>query len=86
MRIASPPLKHPCYYGVDFPHHKELIANQKSIEEIKNFLSLDSLSYLSVEGMLSASAKANFCCACFTGNYPTKVDLNFKKNQLESPE
>jgi len=70
MRISSPPFKFPCYYGIDTPSKGELIASSHSVEEIKNYLGCDSLGYLSVEGMLKAVGRENFCTACFTGNYP----------------
>lgn len=71
IRIASPPVKYPCYYGMDFPSEKELIANQKSLEEIREHLDVDSLEYLSVDGLLEATKmpEENFCTACFTKNY-----------------
>jgi amidophosphoribosyltransferase len=84
MRISSPPIKFPCYYGIDTPSKGELIASSHSIEEIKNFIGCDSLGYISVEGMLKAVEnslqnekekstkyeKSGFCTACFTGDYP----------------
>ncbi|MCF7885155.1 MAG: amidophosphoribosyltransferase [Candidatus Marinimicrobia bacterium] len=71
IRISSPPVKYPCYYGMDFPSEEELIANQKSLDEIREHLGVDSLEYLSVEGLLSSTQmpKENFCTACFTKNY-----------------
>jgi len=85
MRISCPPLRFPCFYGIDFPTRKQLIAAQKSIEDIKKFLELDSLGYLSLEGMLLAmkADKKNFCCACYTGKYPVAIDKNFSKLILE---
>jgi len=75
IRISSPPVKHPCYYGMDFPSEQELIANQNSVEEIRDHLEVDSLKYLSVEGLLESTQmpKENFCTACFTGNYFEEV-------------
>jgi len=87
LRISSPPIKHPCYYGMDFPSRQELIANRhKDIEEIRKFFEVDSLEYLTEEEMLEAvkdAGKENFCTACFSGKYPTEVDVNFKKEIYE---
>jgi len=73
MRISCPPHRHACFFGIDFPEVKSLIANKYSVQEIKNILDLNSLGYLSVEGMLScisAHSPEDYCTACFTGNYP----------------
>jgi amidophosphoribosyltransferase len=72
MRISSPPIKHPCFMGVDMATYNELIAHRLSVEEIRRKLGADSLGYLSVEGMDRAIAtlKTRFCLACFTGDYP----------------
>jgi amidophosphoribosyltransferase len=88
LRISSPPIMHPCFYGMDFPSSQELIAYQKNgnIEEIKNYLEVDSLEYLTIDEMLEAvseAGKENFCTACFSGKYPTNVDINFKKEMYE---
>jgi len=74
MRISSPPTTHPCYYGIDTPTRKELIANSHSIEEIGRYITADSLGYLSIEGMLGVipDSQDKFCLACFTGDYPIK--------------
>ncbi|MBI4637408.1 MAG: amidophosphoribosyltransferase [Candidatus Rokubacteria bacterium] len=71
MRISSPPIQWPCYYGIDTPTRRELIASSHATEEIRRYLAADSLGYLSLDGMLKAtdSDPANFCHACFTGNY-----------------
>ncbi|KAA3600974.1 MAG: amidophosphoribosyltransferase [Calditrichaeota bacterium] len=75
--ISSPPVKHPCYYGMNFPTSEELIANHMSPAELKDWLKVDSLTYLSVESMVEAAEvsldKSGFCTACFTGNYPENV-------------
>src|SRR3954470_20307051 len=79
MRISCPPTISPCFYGVDTPSKKQLIAANKSIEEIREYIGADSLSYLSVEGLKKAcgeGAKTNYCTACYTGKYPTNwVDV-----------
>jgi len=85
MRISCPPLKFPCFYGIDFPTKKELIASKHTIEGIKDFMGLDSLKYLSLEGMLKSMLlpKEEFCTACFTGEYPTRLPNRLSKNILE---
>lgn len=88
LRISSSPILHPCYYGMDFPSKSELIAHRmhSKIEEIKNYLEVDSLEYLTIDEMLEAVSEAgedNFCTACFSGNYPTPVDINFQKEMYE---
>jgi amidophosphoribosyltransferase len=85
MVISCPPLKHPCYYGIDFSTSGELIASQHSVEEIKNFIGLDSLCYLSLPGMLEATGldQDSFCLACFNGKYPIQPKEGFSKLYLE---
>ncbi|MDO8535943.1 MAG: amidophosphoribosyltransferase [Candidatus Omnitrophota bacterium] len=85
MRVSCPPLISPCFYGIDFPTKKELIAANKSIEEIRQFIGVDSLKYLSLDGMLNSMMipKEEFCTACFTGNYPTKICKAPSKKALE---
>ena len=86
IRIASPPNKFPCFYGVDTPTRKELIASSHTIEEIRKYIRADSLGYLTIEGMLKCmKSPKDFCTACFDGNYPvefsgqptTQLPLNF---------
>jgi amidophosphoribosyltransferase len=74
MRISCPPTISPCYYGVDTPSKNQLIAANKSVEEIREFMGADSLAYLSLEGMKEACGegdKTTYCTACYTGKYPT---------------
>lgn len=75
VRISSPPVKFPCHYGMDFPTQEELAANKHSIPELQKTMEVDSLNYLSMEGMLTSVSqnKANFCTACFSGEYPIKL-------------
>lgn len=77
FRLASPPVRNPCYYGIDMPTRGELIASENSTEEIRRKLGVDSLGYLSLEGMLDCvDPNATFCSACFSGHYPAPlVDL-----------
>ena len=77
FRISSPPVRFPCFYGIDMPTKEELIGSRKTIEEIRQHLDVDSLGYLSLEGMTGAVEKAGpFCHACFSGDYTAPlVDL-----------
>ncbi len=72
MRISSPPTTHPCFYGIDTPTRQELIASSHSVEEIRRYITADSLGYLTVEGILGVipDSMGKFCTACFDGNYP----------------
>jgi amidophosphoribosyltransferase len=76
MRISSPPIQWPCYYGIDTPTRKELIGSSHSVEEIKQYVGADSLGYLSLDGMLKATGSEpdQFCHACFTGQYKVGFD------------
>lgn len=85
MLVSCPPIRFPCYYGIDFSTSGELIAENHSVEEIRRFLELDGLHYLSIEAMLE-SAGGNpdrFCLACFNGRYPVPVEDYKGKFQLE---
>ncbi len=79
MRISCPPTISPCFYGVDTPSKKELIAANKSVEEIRDFIGAESLAFLSLEGLKKAcddGAQTRYCTACYTGSYPTNwVDV-----------
>jgi amidophosphoribosyltransferase len=85
MRVTCPPHCHPCYYGIDFQAKRELIAARSPLEEIRRFLKLDSLGYLSVDGMLSCvkPPKENYCAACFTGEYAVPPCAEDGKFSLE---
>lgn len=85
MRISAPPTIDPCYYGIDTPQKSELIAAQKSIDEIAAYLGVNSLAYLSLEGLYRAvdSAPGKFCDACFSGNYPIGIG---KSNRIQQTE
>jgi amidophosphoribosyltransferase len=83
MRISSPPTVSPCYYGIDTPTHRELIAASKSVSEIAQFIGVDSLAYLSLEGMkASVSDRQDFCSACFDEQYPISVSRDTYQKQL----
>jgi amidophosphoribosyltransferase len=84
MLISCPPTRNACYYGIDFPSSTELIASKKSVDEIREYLDLDSLYYLSLEGMIKATGGSpdSFCKACFDGKYPVPPDTTFSKLAL----
>ena len=86
MRISCPPTISPCFYGVDTPSKKQLIAANKSVEEIRQYIGADSLAYLSLEGMKQACGEGEaptYCTACYTGKYPTQwVDVEEIKPAL----
>ena len=74
LRVSSPPIKGPCYYGVDTPQKKQLISgNYSSIEEVRKFIGADSLAYLSYENLIKAGEPGEFCLACFDEKYPTAL-------------
>jgi len=86
MRVACPPIKHPCFYGVDFPTHEELLANQlDSIEEIRKFLQVDTLGYISLEGLLGCASLPpdHYCTACWSGKYKIPVSTVVNKFSME---
>jgi amidophosphoribosyltransferase len=85
MLISCPPTRNPCYYGIDFPSSTELIAAKKTVEEIREYLDLDTLYYLSLEGMIQATGvnSDSFCKACFDGEYPVPPDTTFSKLSLD---
>ncbi len=81
MVVSCPPTRHACYYGIDFPSSSQLIAADNTVETVREYLGLDSLTYLSVEGLVEATGLScdNFCLACFTGEYIIAPDKNFTK-------
>jgi amidophosphoribosyltransferase len=84
LRITCPPIIHPCFYGIDFPSEEELVAYGKTVKEVADYIEVDSLSYLSLEGMMSVMKdKGAFCDACFTGKYPISIPTNKSKYLLE---
>ena len=84
MRISSPPVTHPCFYGIDTDSQDQLIAATQSVEEIAQQIGVDSLAYLSWEGMLKATGENpdHFCSACFTGDYPIEIPDQVKQSKL----
>ncbi len=85
MRITAPPITHPCFYGIDMGTRWELIASQKKVAEIRDHIGADSLGYLSQDGLVNAvaTARADLCMACFTGDYPRPVPLQMDKLAME---
>ncbi len=84
VRVSSPPIRHPCYFGIDMSTHQELIASDHSVAEIRDHIGADSLAYLSVEGMKSVvPVPEDMCTACFAGDYPSDVPADFRKDQFD---
>lgn len=88
--VSSPPITHPCFYGMDFPSPEELIANRfnRDIDAIAEEIGVDSVRYLSADGLVNAVQESNdsphqYCTACFTGNYPVPVDFDVEKEENE---
>jgi amidophosphoribosyltransferase len=89
MRVSSPPVKWPCFYGIDMPNRDELPGSSRSVEEIRELIGADSLGYLSIDGMLTSTGvpTERFCHACFSGGYPIGIpeEMARTKNVLELP-
>ncbi len=85
LRVSSPPYRWPCFYGMDTSDQTKLLAAKMSVEEIRDFLEVDTLGYLSIEGLLDATGapSESFCTACLTGTYPTEIEANAGKFVLE---
>ncbi len=85
LRVSCPPHKHACFYGIDFPDPEKLIANQMTTDQICDYLGADSIGYLDVDSMVTATGlpKTNFCIACFNGEYPLPYDESFDKLFME---
>lgn len=87
LRISSPPIKHPCFFGVDFPESSQLVANGREVEEIRRLLGVDSLHYLSLDGLLEVCTDdkltaEHYCTACYTGNYPVDIPEGLSKDAM----
>jgi amidophosphoribosyltransferase len=90
LRVSCPPIRHPCFYGIDFPTSAELIAHNRTVQEVGEFLEVDSLAYLSLEG-LAACMKGkpdDYCSACWSGQYKVPIDqpqtkFSFEREQLK---
>ena len=88
VRVSSPPIRHPCYYGIDMQSRGELIASETKVEQIRKYLRADSLGYLSIEGMLKTAKEyskngVGYCAACFSGEYPVIPENSLNKLILE---
>jgi amidophosphoribosyltransferase len=85
MRVSCPPLRFPCFYGVDFPTKKELLANNRDLEQIREFLEVDSIGYMSLEGLLQCAALPadHYCAACWDGKYRIPIDVAVNKFTME---
>lgn len=85
MRVSCPPIRHPCFYGVDFPTKEELLANNRNLEQIRDFLEVDSVGYMSLKGLLSCASRAadHYCTACWSGKYRIPIDTAVNKFALE---
>jgi amidophosphoribosyltransferase len=85
LRVTSPPYRWPCYYGVDTGDRSELLAASLTVEEIRDYLGVDSLAYLTLDRLVASTGApgAGFCDACLTGNYPVPVPVSLRKGVLE---
>ena len=90
LRVSCPPIRHPCFYGIDFPTSEELIAHNRTVQQIADFLEVDSLAYLSMDGLLACMnrPKDDYCTACWTGRYKVPIDqpqskFSFERDQLK---
>ena len=90
LRVSCPPIRHPCFYGIDFPTSEELIAHNRTVDQVREFLEVDSLAYLSLEGMLACEKgdRSNYCTACWSGKYKIPIDqpqskFSFEREQLK---
>ena len=85
MRVACPPIKNPCFYGVDFPTKQELVASARTLDDIKDYLNVDSIGYISLEGLLSCVSLPpdHYCTACWSGQYKIPVSTVVNKFAIE---
>jgi amidophosphoribosyltransferase len=85
MRVSCPPIRHPCFFGIDFPTPTELIANGRTVDQVRDFIEVDSLHYLSLDGMLACLSRPpdDYCTACWSGHYPIPVDMQLSKFGME---
>lgn len=88
LRISCPPIRHPCYFGVDFAERSQLIAHGRSVEQIRDYLGVDSLRYLSLPGLLSAMSRpaAHYCTACYSGDYRIDVEHPVTEIAIDSEQ
>lgn len=90
LRVSCPPIRHPCFYGIDFPTSEELIAHNRSVEQVRDFLEVDTLAYLSLDRLLACMSlpREHYCTACWTGEYKIPIDqpqtkFSFERDQLK---
>ncbi|HWJ63115.1 MAG TPA: hypothetical protein VNS19_14190, partial [Acidimicrobiales bacterium] len=88
LRLTSPPIKWSCFYGIDTGERSELLANGLEIDEIRQYLNLDSIAFITLDRLISSTGTsgAGFCDACFTGNYPVDVPITLSKGVLEADD
>jgi len=84
VRVSSPPIKHPCFYGIDMATREELLASSRSVEDIRKFIGCDSLEYLDIERLFEATGldRSNFCAACFNADYPVPIPQQLPLDKL----
>ena len=87
LRVTSPPVKWSCFYGIDTGTRAELLAANLTVDEIRDYLNVDSLAYITLDRLVASTGAvgAGFCDACFTGSYPVEVPVNLRKGVLEKP-
>ncbi|MHC4216094.1 MAG: amidophosphoribosyltransferase [Planctomycetota bacterium] len=85
MRVSCPPIRYPCFYGIDFPTTEELLANNRDLDQIKDFLDVDSIGYMSLEGLLCCASMPgdHYCTACWSGKYRIPIDIALNKFTME---
>ena len=83
VRISSPPFLWPCYFGTDIPVREQLIAYNRTIEEIREIIGADSLGYLPVSALDALAGGKDYCRACFCGDYPTSVPIDVRRDRFE---
>ncbi|PKQ09979.1 MAG: hypothetical protein CVT69_02120 [Actinobacteria bacterium HGW-Actinobacteria-9] len=84
MRITSPEVMWPCFYGIDTDTREQLIASSHSVDEIRDYIGADSLAYLSLDALVRSTSteKDKFCCACFDGEYPVEIPESVRQGKL----
>jgi amidophosphoribosyltransferase len=84
VRVSSPPIVSPCFYGIDFADEDQLIAAHRSVEEVRDHIGATSLAYLSLEGLEEATWRpaSSFCRACLTREYPTRIPADYRLGKL----
>jgi amidophosphoribosyltransferase len=88
LRLTSPPIKWSCFYGIDTGRRSELLAHNLTVDEIRDFLNVDSIAFITLDRLIASTGAngAGFCDACFTGNYPVEVPVALSKGVLEGTE